>query len=128
MQLVTFIVSGFNPMGPRDTAEAHRAATPLELLFDLVSVIAIAAAAAGLPSRRCRGTYDTAGIITFSDGFFAIWWAWMNYTWFASAYDTDDIVFRLADHDHLGRSPPYGGRHQCPVRQTTLRSPWSSAT
>ena len=27
--------------------------------------------------------------------FFAIWWAWMNYTWFASAYDSDDVVFRL---------------------------------
>jgi low temperature requirement protein LtrA len=27
--------------------------------------------------------------------FFAIWWAWMNYTWFASAYDNDDVVFRL---------------------------------
>jgi low temperature requirement protein LtrA len=23
-------------------------------------------------------------------------WAWLNYTWFASAYDTDDWVFRLA--------------------------------
>ena len=27
--------------------------------------------------------------------FFAIWWAWMNYTWFASAYDNDDVGFRL---------------------------------
>ena len=27
--------------------------------------------------------------------FFAIWWAWVNYTWFASAYDTDDVSFRL---------------------------------
>ena len=23
-------------------------------------------------------------------------WAWLNYSWFASAYDTDDWVFRLA--------------------------------
>jgi low temperature requirement protein LtrA len=28
--------------------------------------------------------------------FFAIWWAWMNFTWFASAYDNDDIAYRLA--------------------------------
>lgn len=35
-------------MSRSDTGEAHRASTPLELLFDLVSVIAIAAAAAGL--------------------------------------------------------------------------------
>jgi len=28
--------------------------------------------------------------------FFAIWWAWMNFTWFASAYDSDDVPYRLA--------------------------------
>ncbi len=27
--------------------------------------------------------------------FFAIWWAWMNFTWFASAYDVDDVPYRL---------------------------------
>jgi len=27
--------------------------------------------------------------------FFAIWWAWMNFTWFASGYDTDDVLYRL---------------------------------
>ena len=27
--------------------------------------------------------------------FFAIWWAWMNFTWFASAYDTDDALYRM---------------------------------
>jgi low temperature requirement protein LtrA len=27
--------------------------------------------------------------------FFAIWWAWMNFTWFASAYDTDDALYRV---------------------------------
>jgi low temperature requirement protein LtrA len=27
--------------------------------------------------------------------FFAIWWAWMNFTWFASAYDNDDVPYRL---------------------------------
>jgi len=26
---------------------------------------------------------------------FAIWWTWMNFTWFASAYDTDDVPYRL---------------------------------
>jgi low temperature requirement protein LtrA len=28
--------------------------------------------------------------------FFAIWWAWMNVTWFGSAYDTDDVPYRVA--------------------------------
>ncbi len=27
--------------------------------------------------------------------FFAIWWAWVNFTWFASAYDIDDVLYRL---------------------------------
>jgi low temperature requirement protein LtrA len=27
--------------------------------------------------------------------FFAIWWAWLNFTWFASAYDTDDVPYRI---------------------------------
>jgi low temperature requirement protein LtrA len=24
-----------------------------------------------------------------------LWWAWGNFTWFASAYDTDDVPYRL---------------------------------
>ena len=28
--------------------------------------------------------------------FFAVWWAWMNFTWFASAYDCDDVPYRIA--------------------------------
>lgn len=27
--------------------------------------------------------------------FLAIWWTWMNVTWFASSYDTDDVPYRL---------------------------------
>ena len=41
------------PMIARSLEEDHRAATPLELLFDLVSVIAIAAAATGNASFDC---------------------------------------------------------------------------
>jgi low temperature requirement protein LtrA len=35
------------------------------------------------------------GIVPFLQVFFTIWWAWMNFTWFASSYDTDDVVYRL---------------------------------
>jgi low temperature requirement protein LtrA len=28
--------------------------------------------------------------------FAAIWWAWMSFTWFATAYDTDDVPYRIA--------------------------------
>lgn len=81
-------------MTPRNPDEVHRAATPLELLFDLVSVIAIAAAAAGLHHALAHN-HVLSGLLYFSASFFMIWWAWMNYTWFASAYDNDDVVFRL---------------------------------
>lgn len=36
------------PLFARDPQQPHRASTPLELLFDLISVIAIAAITAGL--------------------------------------------------------------------------------
>ena len=34
-------------------------------------------------------------MVGYATVFFAIWWAWMNFTWFASAYDTDDVAYRL---------------------------------
>jgi len=82
------------PMNPRDAEEAHRAATPLELLFDLVSVIAIAAAASGL-HHAIAENHLLDGLLKFVGTFFAIWWAWMNFTWFASAYDNDGVFFRI---------------------------------
>ena len=81
------------PVVARDTDEPHRAATPLELLFDLVFVVAIASNAAELHHGLADAHYAT--VVGYSMTWFAIWWAWMNYTWFASAYDNDDVVFRL---------------------------------
>lgn len=81
-------------MQPRNPHEQHRAATPLELLFDLCFVVAIASAAGELHHALSHG--QVAGpIISYLLVFFAIWWAWMNYTWFASAYDPDDTLHRL---------------------------------
>jgi hypothetical protein len=34
--------------------------------------------------------------VSYLTVFFAIWWAWMNFSWFASAYDNDDGIHRLA--------------------------------
>ncbi len=81
------------PVVARERTEHHRAATPLELLFDLVFVVAIASNAAELHHGLSAAHYDT--LLSYAMTFFAIWWAWMNYTWFASAYDNDDVVFRL---------------------------------
>ena len=87
------LVPLLRPMGPRDPNEAHRVASPLELFFDLVFVVAIASAAAELHHGLSTGHYES--VLGFGLVFFAIWWAWMNYAWFASAYDCDDVVYRL---------------------------------
>jgi low temperature requirement protein LtrA len=81
-------------MSARDTGEQHRAASPLELLFDLTFAVAVAQIAGQLAGAIEKGN-GVAGVVPFLMVFFAIWWAWMNFTWFASAYDTDDVPYRL---------------------------------
>ena len=82
------------PLAGRDPDEPHRSSTPLELLFDLSFVVGVASAAAELHHGVAEGHVGTsAGHYLMV--FFAIWWAWMNFSWFASAYDTDDVVYRL---------------------------------
>jgi low temperature requirement protein LtrA len=82
------------PMTGRDTAEEHRGTTALELLFDLSFVVAVSGAAAGLHGSLAEGQVGIA-LAKYLMVFFAIWWAWMNFTWFASAYDTDDVLYRM---------------------------------
>jgi low temperature requirement protein LtrA len=81
-------------MRPRDIDEKHRASTPLELLFDLSFVVAVSQAADQLNAALGAGHFHTA-IVSYLLVFFAIWWAWVNFTWFASAYDVDDLLYRL---------------------------------
>jgi low temperature requirement protein LtrA len=82
------------PMSGRDPGEEHRAATPLELLFDLCFVVAVAQASIALHHELLAG-HVVEGVVYYLMVFFAIWWAWINFTWFASAYDTDDVLYRL---------------------------------
>jgi low temperature requirement protein LtrA len=79
----------------RDPDEAHRASTPLELLYDLTIVVAFGTAADQL-AHFIAEDHVWAGVGGFAFASFAVSWAWLNYSWFASAYDTDDWVFRLA--------------------------------
>jgi low temperature requirement protein LtrA len=86
--------AGFiRPVAPRDAGEHHRAATPLELLYDLVLVIAVGAAAAGL-HHAVNENHVVEGIFAFLFVFWTLWWPWVNFTWFASAYDNDDVLYR----------------------------------
>lgn len=81
-------------MSGRDPHEANRVATPLELLFDLTFVVAVGVAASQF-AHALAGGHIGAGVISFVFTTFAVCWAWINFSWFASAYDTDDWVYRL---------------------------------
>ncbi|MFE7752658.1 low temperature requirement protein A [Streptomyces sp. NPDC057428] len=82
------------PMVARLSSEEHRTATALELFFDLCFVAAVAQASVAFEHELAEGRVGH-GLLGYAMVFFAIWWAWMNFTWFASAYDTDDVPYRL---------------------------------
>ncbi|WP_171902504.1 low temperature requirement protein A [Sinorhizobium sp. RAC02] len=81
-------------MAPRDRGETNRDSTSLELMFDLATVVTVAAAAHALAQDIEAG--DLAlGAIRFACSFFMAWLAWANYTWFASGYDNKSAAFRV---------------------------------
>ncbi|MDQ0379836.1 low temperature requirement protein A [Amycolatopsis thermophila] len=91
----------YRPMTSRDRDERHRAATPLELLFDLCFVVAVGQAASEL-HHQLSENHVAHGVLSFLLVFFAIWWGWVNFTWFASAFDTDDGPYRLLTLVQIG--------------------------
>lgn len=86
--------SWITTMTRRDPAEGHRPATGLELLFDLTFVVAVAQAAKNL-EHALTDNHPGSGTVAYLMTFAAIWWAWMNFTWFANLFDTDDVPYRL---------------------------------
>lgn len=81
-------------MTGRDPHERGRAASPLELFFDLVFVVAVSFSSVQLHHMEAEGHLG-AGVLGYLMVFFAIWWAWMNFTWFATSFDTDDVFYRI---------------------------------
>jgi low temperature requirement protein LtrA len=81
-------------MSGRDPNEKHRVATPLELLFDLTFATCFSFAATQFATELAEGHYMAAAV-GFGFASFAICWAWINFSWFSSAYDTDDWLFRI---------------------------------
>lgn len=82
------------PLTGRDPDELNRTSTPLELLFDLTFVVAIAQVSSELHHGLLSGDIAST-MIRYLFVFGAIWWAWMGFSWFASAFDTDDVFYRL---------------------------------
>jgi low temperature requirement protein LtrA len=66
----------------------------LELFTDLCFVVAISQAASSFHAHLSAG-HGGKGLVGFAMVFFAIFWAWLNFSWFASAYDNDDVGYRL---------------------------------
>ena len=81
-------------MTGRNPLESHRAATPLELLFDLTFVVAFGLASSEFSHYVAEG-HILPALVGFTFAMFAVCWAWINFSWFASAYDTDDWYYRV---------------------------------
>ncbi len=88
-------------MRPRDPGQPHRTASTLELFFDLVFVVAVSIASAQLHHALSHGDF-VHGVTSYAMIFFAIWWAWMNFTWFATSFDTDDWLYRATTFVQMG--------------------------
>lgn len=88
-------------MSALDPRTPHRVASPLELLFDLVFVVAVSQASSTL-HHLIVDDHVGQGVLAYLMVFFSVWWAWMNFTWFASAYDTDDWLYRVMTIAQMG--------------------------
>jgi low temperature requirement protein LtrA len=88
-------------MRPRDPHEPGRTASTLELFFDLVFVVAVSIAAVEL-HHALTEDHVVDGLLSYAMVFFAIWWAWMNFTWFATSFATDDWLYRLLTIVQMG--------------------------
>ena len=89
------------PMQPRDPHEPGRTASSLELFFDLVFVVAVSIAAVQLHHELSEG-HILDGVLAYAIIFFGIWWAWMNFTWFATSFATDDWLYRVLTIVQMG--------------------------
>jgi len=84
-----------NSLKVRDINEKNRTATPLELFYDLIFVVAIAHVAAAFHHDFAHN-HIGHGVVSFIMVFMAIWWTWNQYTWFASSFDNSSAGFKLA--------------------------------
>ncbi|MGC5221955.1 low temperature requirement protein A [Micromonospora sp. DT81.3] len=115
---------GLRRMSPRDQHDPHRVATPLELLFDLVFVVAVSQASINL-HHMIADDHVGEGVIAYIMVFFAIWWAWMNFSWFASAFDTDDWLYRVTTIVQMtGVLVLAAGVHDAMVDQNFATATW----
>lgn len=85
----------------RDHTVHERPSTPLELLFDLCFVVAVAFLAAEL-HHGIAADHTGDALVTYLLLFIPIWWAWMSYSWFATAFSHDDALTRVLTFLQMG--------------------------
>lgn len=81
-------------MTGRDPEERGRTASPLELLFDLTFVVAVGTASSQFAEMLAEG-HAAQAVTAFVLAMFAISVAWISFSWFASAFATDDWLYRV---------------------------------
>jgi low temperature requirement protein LtrA len=75
---------------PRLRTEDDRAATRLELFFDLAYVLVIHQLALAL-----KDDLGWHGVAVFAGLFVVTWWSWVTTTLYANRFDTNDVLYRL---------------------------------
>jgi low temperature requirement protein LtrA len=75
---------------PRLRTEDDRAATRLELFFDLAYVLVIHQLALAL-----KDDLGWHGVAVFAGLFAVTWWSWVTTTLYANRFDTNDVLYRL---------------------------------
>ena len=80
------------PMVGRSIEEEHRAATPLELFFDLVFVVAVDQLA-----RRLQHGVTGHETLVYLALYGPIWWAWVGFVLYTDWFGTDDLGDRLVN-------------------------------
>jgi len=76
-----------------ETELSERSSSPLELLFDLTYAVSVGVAADHFAELVEAGNLGD-GTMGFIFAMVAILVSWINYSWFASAFDTDDWFHR----------------------------------
>jgi low temperature requirement protein LtrA len=83
-------LASLRPPRLRTLDEEERAATWLELFYDLVFVAAVA-----VLGVRILEDPSWAGVLSYSAYFALLWWLWSSHTFYADRFDTDDLAYRL---------------------------------
>ena len=78
----------------RGDEEGERVSSNLELIFDLIYVVAVARSVAAF-HHELAADHPGHAVVVFATTFFALWWSWMGFTWFANAHDADSVTDRL---------------------------------